>query len=66
MEEAGGTVTGLQGQELLYGLPEAWQRFGLLGSNGHIHAAALGAPQRHPIVTGAGRCGRMRRQGGIA
>jgi 3'(2'), 5'-bisphosphate nucleotidase len=39
--EAGGTVTGLHGQELRYGLPEAWQRYGLLGSNGHVHAAAL-------------------------
>ncbi len=39
--EAGGTVTGLHGEELRYGLPEAWQRFGLLGSNGYIHAEAL-------------------------
>jgi 3'(2'), 5'-bisphosphate nucleotidase len=39
--EAGGTVTGLHGEELRYGLPEAWQRFGLLGSNGHVHAEAL-------------------------
>ncbi len=39
--EAGGVVTGLHGEELRYGLPEAWQRFGLLGSNGHVHAAAL-------------------------
>ncbi len=39
--EAGGTVTGLHGQELRYGLPEAWQRFGLLGSNGRVHAEAL-------------------------
>jgi 3'(2'), 5'-bisphosphate nucleotidase len=39
--EAGGTVTGLHGQDLHYSLPEAWQRFGLLGSNGHVHAAAL-------------------------
>ncbi len=39
--EAGGTVTGLHGEELKYGLPEAWQRSGLLGSNGHVHAAAL-------------------------
>jgi 3'(2'), 5'-bisphosphate nucleotidase len=39
--EAGGTVTGLHGEELKYGLPEAWQRYGLLGSNGHVHAAAL-------------------------
>jgi 3'(2'), 5'-bisphosphate nucleotidase len=39
--EAGGTVTGLHGEELRYGLPEAWQRFGLLGSNGRVHAEAL-------------------------
>ncbi|MGH7174351.1 MAG: 3'(2'),5'-bisphosphate nucleotidase CysQ family protein [Gemmataceae bacterium] len=39
--EAGGTVTGLHGEELHYGLPGAWQRFGLLGSNGHIHTEAL-------------------------
>jgi 3'(2'), 5'-bisphosphate nucleotidase len=39
--ESGGTVTGLHGEELRYGLPEAWQRFGLLGSNGHVHAVAL-------------------------
>jgi 3'(2'), 5'-bisphosphate nucleotidase len=39
--EAGGTVTGLHGEELHYGLPEAWQRFGLLASNGHVHATAL-------------------------
>jgi 3'(2'), 5'-bisphosphate nucleotidase len=40
--EAGGTVTGLHGEELRYGLPEAWQRFGLLGSNGRVHTEALG------------------------
>ncbi|HEY7330922.1 MAG TPA: inositol monophosphatase family protein [Gemmataceae bacterium] len=39
--EAGGTVTGLHGEGLRYGLAEAWQRFGLLGSNGHVHAEAL-------------------------
>jgi 3'(2'), 5'-bisphosphate nucleotidase len=39
--EASGTVTGLHGEELRYGLPEAWQRFGLLGSNGHVHMEAL-------------------------
>jgi 3'(2'), 5'-bisphosphate nucleotidase len=39
--EAGGTVTGLHGEELRYGLPEAWQRFGLLGSNGRVHEEAL-------------------------
>ncbi len=39
--EAGGVVTGLHGENLHYGLPEAWQRFGLLGSNGHVQAEAL-------------------------
>lgn len=39
--EAGGTVTGLHGEELRYGLSEAWQRFGLLGSNGHVHVESL-------------------------
>jgi 3'(2'), 5'-bisphosphate nucleotidase len=39
--EAGGRVTGLAGQELVYGLPGAWQRHGLLASNGLLHEAAL-------------------------
>ncbi len=39
--EAGGAVTGLHGETLQYGLPEAWQRCGLLGSNGIVHAEAL-------------------------
>jgi 3'(2'), 5'-bisphosphate nucleotidase len=39
--EAGGTVTGLHGEQLRYGLPDAWQRFGLVGSNGRVHAEAL-------------------------
>lgn len=39
--EAGGTVTGLRGQTLAYGLPGAWQRHGLLASNGRIQQAAL-------------------------
>jgi 3'(2'), 5'-bisphosphate nucleotidase len=39
--EAGGKVTGLAGQELVYGLPGAWQRHGLLASNGRLHEAAL-------------------------
>jgi 3'(2'), 5'-bisphosphate nucleotidase len=47
--EAGGTVTGLHGEELRYGLPEAWQRFGLLGSNGHIHAEALNRLEGIPL-----------------
>jgi 3'(2'), 5'-bisphosphate nucleotidase len=43
VEEAGGTVTGLGGEELRYGLPGAWQRHGLLATNGRIHAAAVAA-----------------------
>jgi 3'(2'), 5'-bisphosphate nucleotidase len=39
--EAGGRVTGLAGEELLYGLPGAWQRHGLLASNTPLHEAAL-------------------------
>jgi 3'(2'), 5'-bisphosphate nucleotidase len=41
VEEAGGQVTGLHGEELRYGLSGAWQRAGLLASNGVIHAASL-------------------------
>jgi 3'(2'), 5'-bisphosphate nucleotidase len=43
VEEAGGRVTGTDGQELRYGLPGAWQRHGLLASNGRLHEAALKA-----------------------
>jgi 3'(2'), 5'-bisphosphate nucleotidase len=43
VEEAGGRVTGLGGQELSYGLPGAKQTFGLLASNGAVHDAALQA-----------------------
>jgi len=43
VEEAGGAVTGLRGQELLYGLPGAWQRHGLLASNGYLHTTAVDA-----------------------
>lgn len=39
--EAGGRVTGMRGEELLYGLPGAWQRQGLVATNGFIHEAAL-------------------------
>lgn len=39
--EAGGTVTGLKGEELQYGEPGAWQRHGLLASNGKLHAEAV-------------------------
>lgn len=41
VEEAGGQVSGLQGEPLQYGLPGAWQRAGLLATNGRLHAAAL-------------------------
>ena len=41
VEEAGGTVTGLKGQAIHYGSPGAWQRVGLLASNGVLHPAAL-------------------------
>jgi 3'(2'), 5'-bisphosphate nucleotidase len=43
VQEAGGKVTGIAGQELRYGLPGAWQRDGLLGSNGLLHEAAVQA-----------------------
>ena len=41
VEEAGGAVTGLSGEPLVYGTPGAWQRHGLFASNGLLHAAAL-------------------------
>jgi 3'(2'), 5'-bisphosphate nucleotidase len=41
VEEAGGRVSGLRGEELRYGLPGAWQRHGLLGSNGRVHDEAV-------------------------
>jgi 3'(2'), 5'-bisphosphate nucleotidase len=41
VEEAGGNVTGLRGQAIRYGEAGAWQRVGLLASNGVLHAAAL-------------------------
>jgi 3'(2'), 5'-bisphosphate nucleotidase len=41
VEEAGGRVTGLLGQELRYGLPGALQEHGLLASNGPLHEKAL-------------------------
>jgi 3'(2'), 5'-bisphosphate nucleotidase len=41
VEEAGGQVSGLRGETLQYGLPGAWQRAGLLASNGRLHSAAL-------------------------
>jgi 3'(2'), 5'-bisphosphate nucleotidase len=41
VEEAGGIVTGLKGEKLHYGTAGAWQRFGLLATNGVLHAPAL-------------------------
>jgi 3'(2'), 5'-bisphosphate nucleotidase len=41
VEEAGGTVTGLGGEALRYGLPGAWQKSGLLATNGRLHEEAL-------------------------
>ena len=43
VEEAGGRVTNLLGQEPCYGLPGAVQRDGLLATNGVLHDAALAA-----------------------
>jgi hypothetical protein len=34
-------VTGTKGEELRYGLPGAWQKDGLLATNGKLHAAAV-------------------------
>ena len=39
--EAGGRVTGLTGDELRYGTPGAWQKQGLLATNGKVHEEAL-------------------------
>jgi 3'(2'), 5'-bisphosphate nucleotidase len=39
--EAGGTVTDTAGNAIRYGSPGAWQRHGLLASNGRLHDAAL-------------------------
>jgi 3'(2'), 5'-bisphosphate nucleotidase len=41
VEEAGGKVSGLRGEEIVYGSPGAWQRSRLLASNGALHAAVL-------------------------
>jgi 3'(2'), 5'-bisphosphate nucleotidase len=41
VEEAGGRVTGLRGEEIRYGQSDAGQRQGLLASNGPVHEAAL-------------------------
>jgi 3'(2'), 5'-bisphosphate nucleotidase len=41
VEEAGGVVTGLRGEELRYGAPGAEQRHGLLAANPALHVAAL-------------------------
>jgi 3'(2'), 5'-bisphosphate nucleotidase len=43
VEEAGGRVTGLKGQPIVYGRGDAGQRDGMLASNGALHEAALAA-----------------------
>jgi 3'(2'), 5'-bisphosphate nucleotidase len=43
VEEAGGRVTGLRGEQLHYGRPGAWQRQRLLATNGRLHDAAIKA-----------------------
>src|SRR5690242_5361320 len=43
VEEAGGKVSGLLGQEIHYGQGRGQQRDGLLASNGRVHEAALAA-----------------------
>jgi 3'(2'), 5'-bisphosphate nucleotidase len=43
VEEAGGKVSGLTGQEIQYGHGRGQQRDGLLATNGRIHPAALAA-----------------------
>jgi 3'(2'), 5'-bisphosphate nucleotidase len=43
VEEAGGKVSGIAGQELRYGLEGAWQRDGLLATNGLLHDLAVAA-----------------------
>jgi 3'(2'), 5'-bisphosphate nucleotidase len=49
--EAGGKVTGSANQTLVYGVPGAWQRHGLLASNGRVHAEALA--RLAPVLAGA-------------
>jgi 3'(2'), 5'-bisphosphate nucleotidase len=43
VNEAGGRVTGLQGQMIAYGQPGARHAYGLLASNGRLHTQALAA-----------------------
>ena len=49
--EAGGKVTGSANQTLVYGVAGAWQRHGLLASNGRVHAEALA--RLAPVLAGA-------------
>jgi 3'(2'), 5'-bisphosphate nucleotidase len=44
--EAGGEVTGLRGEPVIYGRPGAWQRNGLMATNGALHQRALEALSR--------------------
>jgi len=50
VEEAGGKVCGLTGQEIHYGQGRGQQRDGLLATNGRIHQAALAALRSPPAA----------------
>ncbi|MCI0639515.1 MAG: 3'(2'),5'-bisphosphate nucleotidase CysQ [Gemmataceae bacterium] len=41
VQEAGGATTDIDGNELVYGLPGAWQKNGLLATNGKLHVEAV-------------------------
>jgi 3'(2'), 5'-bisphosphate nucleotidase len=47
--EAGGQVTGITGQQLEYGLPGAWQKNGLVATNGPLHEKTLRVIASCPI-----------------
>ncbi|MCI0380406.1 MAG: 3'(2'),5'-bisphosphate nucleotidase CysQ [Gemmataceae bacterium] len=46
VQEAGGTTTDILGNDLAYGLPGAWQKNGLLATNGKLHAEAVTRARR--------------------
>jgi 3'(2'), 5'-bisphosphate nucleotidase len=55
VEEAGGKVCGLMGQEIHYGHGRGQQRDGLLATNGRIHGEALAAKQGHGFLKSTAR-----------
>ncbi len=44
--EAGGSVTDINGHDLVYGTPGAWQKNGLLATNGSLHREVCGIIER--------------------